>query len=218
VARSSLAANRLVGPFFEQRILNKSGAGALEQKMMRAAEPFPADDLPALLRRFELPLLQYAARILGDRERARDVVQETFVELQRSKRRQTDVAPAKWLFTVCRNRALNICRKEKRMTYLDEEILEQKPGGGPAPNENIEEEEAKGFLLRIVATLPLRQQEVLQLKFQNDLSYQEISEITKLSVSHVGVLIHNALKTLRARHAQAARDFIPFNPRLAHEN
>ena len=101
------------------------------------------------------------------------------------------------------------------MTYLDEEILEQKPGGDPAPNERIEREEAKGFLLRIVATLPPRQQEVLQLKFQNDLSYQEISEITKLSVSHVGVLIHTALKTLRARHAQAARDFIPFNPRLA---
>ena len=126
-----------------------------------------------------------------------------------------DSAPAKWLFTVCRNRALNICRKEKRMTYLDEEILEQEPGGDPAPNERIEQEEAKGFLLRIVATLPPRQQEVLQLKFQNDLSYQEISEITKLSVSHVGVLIHTALKTLRARHAHAARDFIPFNPRLA---
>jgi len=183
--------------------------------MMRAAQPFPADDLPALLRRFELPLLQYATRILGDRDRARDVVQETFVELGRNGRRQTDSAPAKWLFTVCRNRALNICRKEKRMTYLDEEILEQKPGGDPAPNERIEQEEAKGFLLRIVATLPPRQQEVLQLKFQNDLSYQEISEITKLSVSHVGVLIHTALKTLRARHAQAARDFIPFNPRLA---
>jgi hypothetical protein len=29
------------------------------------------------------------------------------------------------------------------------------------------------------------------------------------------VLIHNALKTLRARHAAAARDFIPFKPRLA---
>jgi RNA polymerase sigma factor (sigma-70 family) len=137
------------------------------------------------------------------------------MELQRDQRRQSDHAPAKWLFTACRNRALNICRKEKRMTYLDEEILEKEPSQEPAPNEHIEREEASGFLLRIVATLPARQQEVLQLKFQNDLSYQEIKEITKLSVSHVGVLIHTALKTLRARHALAARGFIPFNPRLA---
>ena len=183
---------------------------------MRVAEPVPVDDeLNALLQRFQLPLLQYATRILGDRDRARDVVQETFVELQRDRRRQSDSAPAKWLFTVCRNRALNICRKEKRMTYLDEEILEKQPGTEPAPNERMERAEAAGFLLRIVATLPPRQQEVLQLKFQNDLSYQEISEITQLSISHVGVLIHIALKTLRARHAEAARDFIPFNPRLA---
>jgi len=183
---------------------------------MRVVETAPANDndLTALLRRFELPLLQYAARILNDRERARDVVQETFVELQRNPRRQTDVAPAKWLFTVCRNRALNICRKEKRLTYLDEEILEQRESHDPAPNERIEQEEATGFLLRIVATLPPRQQEVLQLKFQNDLSYQEIAEITRMSVDHVGVLIHNALKTLRARHAAAARDFISFKPRL----
>lgn len=184
---------------------------------MRVANSVPAEesDLTTLLRRFELPLLQYAARIVGDRERARDVVQETFVEWQRHARRQTDTTPVKWLFTVCRNRALNICRKEKRMTYLDEEILDRQPGRGLAPNEHIEQTEAAGFLLRIVATLPARQQEVLQLKFQNDLSYQEISEITQLSVSHVGVLLHTALKTLRARHGAAAREFIPFNPRLA---
>ena len=180
------------------------------------AEPVPAEDndLTALLRRFELPLLQYATRILGDRERARDVVQETFLELERKGRRETDSAPAKWLFTVCRNRALNICRKEKRMTYLDEETLERTPAQEPAPNERIERKEAGGFLLRIVATLPPRQQEVLQLKFQNDLSYQEISEITELSVSNVGVLIHNALKTLRQRYGKASKDFLSFNPRI----
>jgi RNA polymerase sigma factor (sigma-70 family) len=174
-----------------------------------------AADMQTLLQRFEMPLLQYAARIIGDRDRARDVVQETFIELQRGRRRELDDAPAKWLFTVCRNRALNVCRKEKRMTYLDEELLEKHESAEPLPNERIEQKEASGFLLRIVSTLPPRQQEVLQLKFQNDLSYQEISEITKLSVSNVGVLIHTALKTLRQKYAQASQDFVPFKPRIA---
>jgi len=101
------------------------------------------------------------------------------------------------------------------MTYLDEELLEKRESGEPGPSEQIEQEEASGFLLRIISTLPPRQQEVLQLKFQNDLSYQQISEITKLSVSHVGVLIHTALKTLRQRYGKASKDFIPFNPRIA---
>src|SRR5204863_8195962 len=80
--------------------------------------------MDALLRRFERPLLQYATRTLGDSDRARDVVQETFVKLQNEKRQQIDSAPPKWLFTVCRNGALNSCRKDKRITYLDHELLE----------------------------------------------------------------------------------------------
>ena len=180
---------------------------------MRDDPSEPEQDFREIFRRFELPLLQYASRIIGDRDRARDVVQETFVQLQRSPREQLDHAPAKWLFTVCRNRALNVCRKEKRMTYLDQEILETRAADEAAPNDQLERKEATGFLLRIVGTLPPRQQEIIQLKFQNGLSYQEISEITELSVSNVGVILHNALKTLHQRYANASRDFIPFNRR-----
>jgi RNA polymerase sigma-70 factor (ECF subfamily) len=86
------------------------------------------------------------------------------------------------------------------------------------PYEELEEKEAAGFLLRIVATLPRRQQEVLQLKFQNDLSYQQIAEITKTTANNVGVLIHTALKTLQQRYGQASKDFLPFNPRPSDEN
>ncbi|MDQ6624292.1 MAG: sigma-70 family RNA polymerase sigma factor [Verrucomicrobiota bacterium] len=173
-----------------------------------------SDDMEAIMGRFEKPLLQYAMRITGDHERARDVVQETFVQLQRAPREQTDHAPAKWLFTVCRNRALNVCRKERRLEFLENEVMGKRAATEPLPNEQLEQKEARGFLLRIINTLPPRQQEILQLKFQNDLSYQEIAEITRLSVSNVGVTIHNALKTLRERHAEAARDFVSFTPRI----
>ena len=166
-----------------------------------------------LVRRFEIPLLEYATRITGDRERARDIVQETFVQFQRARREQSDSAPVKWLFTVCRNRALNVCRKERRMLFLDDELMASRPAGDPAPYEGLEQKEASGFLMRIIATLPPRQQEVLQLKFQNDFTYQEIADITKLSVSNVGVVIHTALKTLRLKYGNASREFVAFAPR-----
>src|ERR1043166_4331156 len=91
------------------------------QSVQAKAAKFDGEQMDALLQRFERPLLQYATRILGDSDRARDVVQETFVKLQYENRTELDHAPAKWLFTVCRNGALNICRKEKRMTYLDQD-------------------------------------------------------------------------------------------------
>jgi RNA polymerase sigma factor (sigma-70 family) len=168
-----------------------------------------SERMQTLMRRFEIPLVQFATRITGDRERAKDVVQETFVKFQRN----GALSPATWLFTVCRNGALNVCRKEQRMIYLDEEIIESREGEQPMPYEELERKESAGFLLRIVATLPPRQQEVLQLKFQSDLSYQQIAAITKTTANNVGVLIHTALKTLRRRYGQASKDFLPFNPR-----
>ena len=97
--------------------------------------------------------------------------------------------------------------------YLDEAIIESQQDEQPMPFKRIEEREACGFLMKIVATLPSRQQEVLQLKFQNDLSYREIAEITKTTANSVGVLLHTALKTLRQRYREASKDFLPFEPR-----
>ena len=170
------------------------------------------NQMQALMRRFELPLLQFATRITGDRDRAKDVVQETFVKFQGN----GAVLPEKtatWLFTVCRNGALNVCRKEQRMIFLDEYTFESCEAEQLLPFEELEQRESAGFLMQIVSTLPPRQQEVLQLKFQNELSYQQIAEITKTNANNVGVLIHTALKTLRQKYGQASKDFLPFEPR-----
>lgn len=96
------------------------------------------------------------------------------------------------------------------MAYLDENMLDCRDNEESSPSEKVEEKEARRFLLEIVATLPVRQQEVLQLKFQDGLSYEEIGAITNLSVSNVGVLIHTALRKLRARFAGIAKDFLHF--------
>src|SRR5213595_4097590 len=94
-----------------------------------------SERMRVLLRRFEIPLLQFATRITGDRERARDVVQETFIKFQRNGSLDREDKAATWLFTVCRNRALNVCRKERRMMYLDEELIESRVGEHPMPFE-----------------------------------------------------------------------------------
>jgi RNA polymerase sigma-70 factor (ECF subfamily) len=99
------------------------------------------------------------------------------------------------------------------MMYVDEEVIEARESEQPLPFDELEQKEASGFLLRIVSTLPLRQQEVIQLKFQNDLSYRQIADIMHTTANNVGVLLHTALKTLRQRYAQVAGDFIPFKPK-----
>ena len=62
---------------------------------------------------------------------------------------------------------------------------------------NLDQKETVGEIFRLVQTLPKNQREVVYLKFQCDLSYKEISEVTKLSVGNVGLLLHTALKAIR---------------------
>ena len=172
-------------------------------------QPREEKQLEALLERYERPLVSYAHRILGDLESARDVVQETFLKWiearppypmgdqcgsERGNRLEA------WLFTVCRNRAIDLQRRQSRIVPLkfgDEEAgwdVETQESG---PDAEAERRELEEELSHFMDQLPANQREVVHLKFQMDRSYKEISELTGLSVGNVGFLLHRALRTLR---------------------
>lgn len=145
---------------------------------------------------FEQRLVRYAAHITGDIERARDVVQETFLRLCR----EPDVAAtdylAQWLFTVCRRLALDVRRKEARMNLATDEQA-QRPEKRGRPGDALESAEQVQQVLTTLARLPANQQEVVRLKFQEGMSYKAIAAVTGLSVSNVGYLLHVAIRGLQ---------------------
>ena len=149
--------------------------------------------------RFERPLVSYAASLIGDVDRARDVVQETFLRLLKQGSLQ-DEHLAPWLFRVCRNLSVDVMRKERRMTSID-----NADPAVTATAEIVELRKDTNTVLRVLDRLPKNQQEVLRLKFLHELSYKEISEVTDLSISNVGYLIHVGLKAIRERLAAAPR-------------
>ena len=153
----------------------------------------------SVLAEYEQPLTRYAVHITGDIEQAREVVQDTFLKLCHQKPARIRAYLAQWLYTVCRNRALDVRRKERRMTGISDAQLQLQAHPAPEFSRALEEEEQLAEVLTVLNTLPANQQEVLRLKFQSDLSYLEISQITNLTVSNVGFLIHTGLKTIRER-------------------
>ncbi len=154
------------------------------------------------VREHQAPLLRYATRLVGgDEERARDVVQDTFVRLLRQPPDRVNGHVVEWLYTVCRNRALDVLRKEGRMRTFAEGEVEKVRAGEARPGRELEAEERRAAVLDLIDRLPPNQQEVIRLKFQNGFSYKEISRITELSVSNVGFLIHTAVKKLRQEMA-----------------
>ena len=154
------------------------------------------------LAEFESPLMRYAVSLLGNVDRARDVVQETFLKLCQQERDTVRQHLAPWLFKVCRNLALDLRRKEVRMAVVTQAHTTRLRDTAPAPGDVLERKEALSMVNRLMEDLSENQREVLRLKFQGGLRYREISEITGLSVSNVGFLLHTAIKTLRTQLAE----------------
>lgn len=159
--------------------------------------------IDAAIEQYESPLLRYAQHFVFDLELARDVVQDTFLKL--CKQSEPEVSPklAKWLFTVCRNRAIDVCRKESRMKVASEDQISDQlvsqADDLASPTVGLEKVETAEGLLQQLSRLPDQQQEVLRLKFHGGLTYREIAEVTGLTSSHVGVILHTAITKLRQR-------------------
>ncbi len=162
--------------------------------------------LESALREHERPLTLYAKRILGDLDRARDVVQETFLKLCNQRREDVETRLREWLFTVCRNQAYDVRRKEHRMTSLGDEQAALRTSTVERPGDALEQRDEVSHVIASLTALPDKQAEVLRLKFQHGLSYRSISEVTGESIGNVGWLIHVGLKALRAKlGTEAAR-------------
>lgn len=158
------------------------------------------------LLRYERPLISYANGITGDLEAAKDAVQETFLRLSRQDVPSLRDRLAPWLFFVCRNCALDHRRKVVR--FPSAETSEDLPDGRPSPDMMAAASEDAAILRSLVNSLPEDQRDLIRLKFEAGLSYREMSEATRTSVSNVGVQLHNALTTLRRLWAGANKSTV----------
>lgn len=152
--------------------------------------------------RYERPLTQYSAHVLGgDVERARDLVQEAFLRLCDQDRAAVESHLAEWLYTVCRNLAIDAKRKDRRMRHISEEQEATFAADLESPTDAAERVDAYGRVVDAMRVLPDRQQEIVRLKFQHGLSYKEIGEVMNLTATNVGFILHTAIKSLRERLA-----------------
>ena len=149
--------------------------------------------------RYETPLIRYAQRFTGSMETAQDVVQDTFFKLCVAEQAQVDGHLAPWLYRVCRNRALDVVKKEQRMRPLSDVEMATQASTAAPPNVAAENEETGAMIQAAMKALPDAQEEAFRLKFQDRLSYKEIGDVTGQTTNQVRYHIHSALKTLREK-------------------
>ncbi len=163
----------------------------------RSSSPNREKFIEQALEDHESSLVGYAATILGDVDRARDVVQDTFIRLCQQDISKVEANLRTWLFTTCRNRALDSLRKDKRPQPAEEIRWKKFAGPGQQADGQADHLEQQQRLMGYLDRLSANQREVILLKFQQGLGHQEIHKVTGLSTGNIGFLIHTGLKRLR---------------------
>jgi RNA polymerase sigma-70 factor (ECF subfamily) len=153
----------------------------------------------------------FVARNSGDAE---EVVQETFIDVLRALPRYDTAGPARfetWLYRVTVNRCRSRFRR-KRLPSADwdeigeqvERIINGHPDHQPEPSTISREQ--KAALWQAVDTLPEAHREVVVLRYQAGLSYEEIAQAMEINIGTVKSRLYNAHKKLGTLLAEAAAD------------
>ena len=164
-----------------------------------STEPSEANTIEELFEALESPLLSYALRLSGDPAVAEDIVQEAFMRLHAQFEQVNE--PRRWLYRTVHNLALNRRRDQAKLVPLEPVSGENGPTSEaadpqPLPDEQIARWEGIGLVRISLGALDERSRELVQLKFNDGLSYKEMSARTGLTVGHVGYLLHHALKAI----------------------
>lgn len=158
----------------------------------------------ALLVRCRRTAYLVALQLLGDREQAMDVAQDTVLKLIRSPDRYDGTRPlTPWVAAVVRNLVVDLVRRRKVRradsleTLLAEERIEV-PDGGDSPLAQAERRELQDRVARAVQGLPPAFREVVVLRDYQDLSYEEIAGVIGIPRGTVMSRLHRARCQLRA--------------------
>jgi RNA polymerase sigma factor (sigma-70 family) len=154
--------------------------------------------LASLFETEESGLLRFATGLTKRRTVAEELVQEAFLRLHQVWNEVEN--PRGWLYRSLRNLALNHLRDHSRETELDDSAH---PAEGDLPSELIGQMEAIGMVKLLLADLSLEDRKLIQLKYSENLKYQDISRRTGISVSNVGYRLHHLLKGLADTLRQA---------------
>jgi RNA polymerase sigma factor (sigma-70 family) len=138
----------------------------------------------------------YAISLLGSRAAAEDVTALAFERLYRARARLDHVrgTPRAWLFAIARNAALDELRRRQRQPQS--ELPEELPGDWGL-DEVFEQLARRATVRDALAALPLREREVVLLKFHGQLSNSELTKALDVSESNAGSRLHRALTRLR---------------------
>ena len=146
------------------------------------------------------------AKMLGDDTDSEDIAQQVFIRVWNSAARYRPTAKfTTWLFKITRNLVFNELRRRKRHPAAhieqkeEEHFFQASDPNAPSPATSMLDVELQAAIQRAIDSLPEAQRMAVILRRYEELSYEEIAEVLKLSVPAVKSILFRARSDLRER-------------------
>ncbi len=170
-----------------------------EQEDKRLIEEFLAGNEAAynmLARKYRSRIYWHARRMVGNHEDADEVAQETLIAIyQKVKDFKALSSFSTWVYKITSSRSLNIIRKRKVKNFVTLDFLKDKQNREDIIK-NFEDKEKLNEVEKKLMKLPDKQREVFVLRHFEELSYNEISEITGQAIGTLKANYFHALKKI----------------------
>lgn len=177
--------------------------------LVRLAKSGDQKAFSALYERYVAPIYRYIFVRVRRREEAEDIAQAVFVKVWRAMPRFEERGSpfSAFLYKAAKNAVIDFWKRKKE-SFLDDrdEAALQIEDEGSDANRDLERRQWRARLLTAIGALSEDQQEIVLLKFIEDLSNREIAEITGKSGEAIRAIQCRALKALRTRFKK--QDFI----------
>jgi RNA polymerase sigma-70 factor, ECF subfamily len=164
-----------------------------------------AEAFDALLARYQNRLYRYLLRLTANTAVAEDLFQDTWLKVITRIHRYDERRPFEpWLFSVARNLAIDHLRKTSPES-LDEPAVTgesrsmQLGAAEPGALDRLLDHERQGVLERRLQELPALYREALSLRFEEEMSFEEIAQVLSTPLSTVKSRVQRALAMLRKR-------------------
>ncbi len=157
-----------------------------------------------LVRRYQRPIVGYIYRMLGDYDASLDVSQEVFIKVYNSlEKYSSEYKFSTWLYRIAHNATIDhIRRNSQKLQSLETESEDgayqmQLESSVPTPEQNQERKEWKSEIESVVKCLPSAYRELIVLRHNQELSYDEIAEVTNLPLGTVKNRLFRAREMMR---------------------
>ena len=180
-----------------------------DEALISAFKAGDASALEMLFRRYRRPVFGWLLHATGDRADAEDLYQDVWLRIVRGASSYTAGSFRSWLWRIVRNGLVDHTRKRQPVLTLDEPLSDEEGSEAQVdaladPSfvsvlEKMEAEERRVQLQAAIASLSMPLREVVLLRIEGELSFQEIADLLGLKLGTVLARMHHAVRQMKLR-------------------